>query len=61
MQHTNNHEFYLLKGFMKLQANIGDGVRQSSAECYLRPASGRDNLHIATHCHVTKVEIAVRY
>ncbi|XP_064606121.1 glucose dehydrogenase [FAD, quinone]-like [Liolophura sinensis] len=44
-------------GFMKVQANIGDGVRQSSAECYLRPASGRDNLHIATHCHVTKIHV----
>ncbi|XP_064613325.1 L-sorbose 1-dehydrogenase-like [Liolophura sinensis] len=42
-------------GFMVVQSNIGDGVRQSSSKVYLRSALGRDNLHVVTHCHVTKV------
>lgn len=48
---------FLCEGFMYAQSTIGDGVRQSSAECYLRPAQSRPNLHIAIRCHVTKVEI----
>lgn len=45
---------------MQAQCTIGDGLRQSSAECFLRPAQSRQNLHIATHCYVTKVYICLQ-
>ncbi|XP_064606186.1 uncharacterized GMC-type oxidoreductase Mb1310-like [Liolophura sinensis] len=44
-------------GFMVAQSNIGDGIRQSSSEVYLRKAATRPNLHIATYGHVTKILI----
>ncbi len=41
---------------MHTQVTISrDGVRQSTATAFLRPAQHRQNLHIATMAHVTKV------
>ncbi len=53
--------------FSSLQNNAIDGVRCSTASAYLRPAMYRENLHIITHAHVTKVlfegrrAVGVRY
>ncbi|XP_064614396.1 alcohol dehydrogenase [acceptor]-like isoform X2 [Liolophura sinensis] len=44
-------------GVMRSQLNIFDGRRWHTAEAYLRPVMHRENLHIATHCHVTKILI----
>ncbi len=42
--------------FMRTQLTVGrDGVRHSTATAFLRPAQYRQNLHIATVTHVTKV------
>ena len=41
---------------MRTQLTVGrDGVRHSAATAFLRPAQHRQNLHIATMTHVTKV------
>ena len=37
------------------QFNMKQGVRWSTATAYLRPAAHRDNLHILTMAHVTKI------
>lgn len=44
---------------MSSQANVGNGVRMSSAEAFLRPVMHQENLHIATFAHVTKVSTYV--
>ncbi|XP_064614290.1 uncharacterized GMC-type oxidoreductase Mb1310-like [Liolophura sinensis] len=44
-------------GFMRSQANVGNGVRMSSAEAFLRPIMHQENLHIATFAHVTKIQV----
>ncbi|XP_061182214.1 L-sorbose 1-dehydrogenase-like [Saccostrea echinata] len=43
------------EGFCRLQTFIGDGLRSSTARSFLLPASDRENLHIATNSHVTKI------
>jgi len=40
--------------------NIKNGLRQSTANCYLRPAMTRRNLTVRTHAHVTRVVFADR-
>ncbi len=37
------------------QMNIRDGVRESTANAYLRPAMGRANLRVETRAHATRV------
>ncbi|XP_064614664.1 L-sorbose 1-dehydrogenase-like [Liolophura sinensis] len=55
-KHTDNNGRDPI-GVMRTQLNTDDGRRAHTAEAFLRPAMHRDNLHIATHCHVTKVLI----
>ncbi|XP_062579973.1 L-sorbose 1-dehydrogenase-like isoform X2 [Saccostrea cucullata] len=43
------------EGFCRLQTFIGDGLRSSTARSFLLPASDRENLHIATNSHATKI------
>lgn len=43
------------EGFCRLQTFIGDGLRSSTARAFLLPASKRNNLHIATNSHATKI------
>ena len=42
---------------MHMQSTIYKGRRCSTAEAFLRPNSHRENLHIATEAHVTKVSV----
>ncbi len=44
-------------GFTRTQANIRDGLRDSSAKAFLRPAKRRPNFHISINSRVTKVLI----
>lgn len=44
-------------GFMVAQMTSKNGIRYSSARSFLRPASGRENLHILLNTTVTKVLI----
>ena len=41
--------------FSRIQANVYNGVRQSTAEAYLRPAMNRPNLDVVIQAHVTKI------
>jgi choline dehydrogenase len=43
------------EGFAKNQFTIKNGKRMSTAETYLRPVMGRDNLHVLTNAHVTRI------
>lgn len=52
---TADHNGYRQEGVHIAQVNIRDGVRQSTAEGFLRPAAGRSNLTIATNSFVQKV------
>jgi 4-pyridoxate dehydrogenase len=45
------------EGFGRSQYTIRDGRRASSARAYLRPARRRQNLHVETGAHVTRVLI----
>lgn len=42
-------------GVVKTQATISRGKRMSTAECYLKPARKRANLHIVTRVQVAKI------
>uniref|UniRef100_A0A1B0D9G1 Glucose-methanol-choline oxidoreductase N-terminal domain-containing protein n=1 Tax=Phlebotomus papatasi TaxID=29031 RepID=A0A1B0D9G1_PHLPP len=44
-------------GFSKIQANLRNGRRCSSAKAYLRPMANRPNLHISKRSWVTKIII----
>lgn len=43
------------EGIVKTQTTIKNGVRQSTAQVYLRPAMGRQNLHVVTEAATRKV------
>eukprot|EP00918_Siedleckia_nematoides_P105964 GHVU01231303.1.p1 GENE.GHVU01231303.1~~GHVU01231303.1.p1 ORF type:complete len:423 (+),score=46.88 GHVU01231303.1:326-1594(+) len=42
-------------GLMQNQMNVHNGQRWSTAKAFLRPAMDRDNLHVATLAHVSKI------
>ena len=42
-------------GFTQQPTSILNGVRQSSSTAFLQPALNRNNLHVITQAHVTKV------
>ncbi|XP_046384929.1 glucose dehydrogenase [FAD, quinone]-like [Ischnura elegans] len=46
-----------MEGMSYLQATTRNGSRVSSAKGFLRPVRTRSNLHVAKHCHVTKINI----
>jgi len=46
------------EGFGRGQYTIRDGYRSSAATAYLKPASKRRNLDVATHAHATRVLLA---
>eukprot|EP00918_Siedleckia_nematoides_P105965 GHVU01231304.1.p1 GENE.GHVU01231304.1~~GHVU01231304.1.p1 ORF type:complete len:598 (+),score=63.32 GHVU01231304.1:326-2119(+) len=45
-------------GFMRNQMNVHNGQRWSTAKAFMRPAMNRDNLHVATLAHVSKIVFA---
>ena len=45
----------LILGFSRLQHNVKNGYRMSTAHAYLYPNRFRENLHILTEATVTKV------
>lgn len=45
------------EGASLYQVTTRNGVRASTARCYLNPARGRKNLKIVTHAHVTGIDI----
>ena len=44
------------EGGALFQLNQKDGLRQSSAECYLHPAMGRPNLRVELGAHISRLE-----
>jgi len=52
---TPDHNGRAQEGLHIAQAYIGDGVRSSAANAYLRPVWDRANLHVRTAVHVTRV------
>ena len=47
--------FIHLTGYSRMQSNIKNGERQSTATSYLRPIINRPNLHISLNTMATKV------
>ena len=45
------------EGFSRMQTNIRDGIRSSSAAEFIARSTGRNNLHFALRSFVTKIEI----
>jgi choline dehydrogenase len=45
-------------GVVKTQATISRGRRMSTAQCYLKPAKSRSNLHIVTRAQVLQLTLA---
>jgi choline dehydrogenase len=52
---TPDHNGYRQEGVHVAQVTIRDGVRESTAEAFLKPAHGRSNLTIATNTQVRKL------
>jgi choline dehydrogenase len=52
---TPDHNGRNQEGLHIAQAYIGNGVRSSAANAYLHPIAHRDNLHVRTGIHVTRV------
>ena len=44
-----------LTGVSRGQSTVSNSQRCNTAKAYLQPAASRDNLHVATNAHVTKV------
>ncbi|MEM9443659.1 MAG: GMC family oxidoreductase N-terminal domain-containing protein, partial [Pseudomonadota bacterium] len=44
-----------MQGASIYQLTTSNGVRASTAACYLRPAQRRDNVNVITHAHVTRL------
>jgi choline dehydrogenase-like flavoprotein len=47
--------FVHFTGYARMQSNIKNGERQSTATAYLRPVINRPNLHISLNTMATKV------
>jgi choline dehydrogenase-like flavoprotein len=45
------------KGFRRSRSSIWKGRRWSTLESYLRPALGRENLHVMLNTHVGRVRL----
>lgn len=52
---TPDHNGRQQEGMHVAQAYIGDGIRSSASNAYLRPALSRKNLSLQTGVHVTKI------
>ena len=52
---TSDYNGEQQEGFGRGQYTIRDGRRSSSANAFLKPASGRKNLTVATNAHTTRV------
>ncbi len=46
---------YQQEGFGPMDRSTGNGIRQSTAVCYLRPVMGRANLTVLTKAHVQRL------
>jgi len=55
--HKRNRDYngHDQEGIVKTQTTISNGRRMSTAECYLKPAMKRPNLHIVTEAHTRRV------
>lgn len=54
---TDDYNGAETEGAAVYQLSTRNGVRASTAKCYLKPARGRNNLTIVTRAHVTGVDV----
>ena len=51
LPHNADYNGATQEGIVRTQTTISNGVRMSTARCYLEPARSRPNLRIETHAH----------
>jgi len=52
---TTDYNGYRQEGFCKMDMTVRNGVRASTANCYLKPAMKRGNLRVETHARTQRV------
>lgn len=53
MNSSDGKEF----GYSMLQANVQEGVRQTTFKEFINPVKNRPNLHVIKHAHVKKIDV----